>query len=56
MKEHKLNSLERVRDIYLTPEPFTVDNNVVTPTFKIKRNIAKVYFKDVIEMMYNKDK
>jgi len=55
-KEHSLNSLEKVRDIYLTAEPFSVENNVVTPTFKIKRNIAKVYFKEAIEKMYANEK
>jgi long-chain acyl-CoA synthetase len=55
-KEHNLNSLEKLKDIHLTAEPFTVDNNLVTPTFKIKRNIAKIYFKEAIDRMYATDK
>jgi long-chain acyl-CoA synthetase len=43
-KENALNSLEKIKDVYLTPEPFTVDNDIITPTFKIKRNIAKKVF------------
>jgi long-chain acyl-CoA synthetase len=51
-KEYALNSLEKVKTIYLTPEPFTVENDIITPTFKIKRNIAKKVFADQISQMY----
>jgi len=51
-KEYALNSLERIKAIYLTPEPFTVDNDIITPTFKIKRNIAKKVFAEQIAKMY----
>ena len=44
--ENKLNGLERVKDIFLTGDPFSVDNNMLTPTFKLKRNIAKKTFQD----------
>jgi len=51
-KEHSLTSLEKIKVVYLSPEPFTVDNNIVTPTMKTKRNVAKAYFKDAIDKMY----
>ena len=51
-KEHNLTSLEKIKAVFLSPEPFTVDNNIVTPTMKTKRNVAKTYFKDAIEKMY----
>ena len=51
-KEYALNSLERIKAIYLTPEPFSVENDIITPTFKIKRNIAKKVFADQITAMY----
>jgi long-chain acyl-CoA synthetase len=51
-KEYGLNSLEKVKCIYLTPEPFSVENDIITPTFKIKRNIAKKVFLQQIEKMY----
>jgi len=47
-KEQNLTSLERVKKIYLTDEPFTQDNNLITPTMKIKRNIAKKVFLEQI--------
>lgn len=52
VKEHKLTSLEKIKDIHLFAEPFSVENNLITPTFKIKRNIAKITFKEPIEKMY----
>jgi long-chain acyl-CoA synthetase len=51
-KEHSLTSLEKIKAVYLSREPFTVDNNIVTPTMKTKRNVAKAYFKDAIDKMY----
>ena len=39
-----LNRLEQPKAIYLAAEPFSVENDILTPTFKLKRNIgAKVY-------------
>ena len=31
---------------------FTIENDILTPTFKIKRNIAKNKFKEQIEAIY----
>ena len=51
-KEYKLTSLEKLRVIHLTSKPFTVENNLVTPTFKLKRNIASKAFEEEIKKMY----
>jgi long-chain acyl-CoA synthetase len=48
-KDSHLTSLEKIHHIHLTKDPFTVDNNLMTPTFKIKRNIAKERFKTEID-------
>ena len=40
-KECKLHGFEKVKDFYLSPEVFSVENNILTPTFKLKRNDAK---------------
>jgi long-chain acyl-CoA synthetase len=45
-KEHKLSGLEKPKDFYLTTEQFSIENNLVTPTFKLKRNIAREYYKN----------
>ncbi len=51
-KEHKLSGLEKPKDFYLTAEQFSVENNLLTPTFKLKRNIARDYYKEKIDAMY----
>ena len=37
----KLNSLEKPKQLILRTEAFSVENEFLTPTFKIKRNVAK---------------
>ena len=44
-KVNKLSGLEKIKKIYFAPEPMTIENDILTPTMKIKRNIAKVVFK-----------
>jgi long-chain acyl-CoA synthetase len=50
--ENKLSGLEKPKDIYLSLSPFTTENNMLTPTFKLKRNIARDVFKPQIDAMY----
>ena len=38
---NKFNSLEKPKQIYLLKDPFTVEDDFLTPTMKLKRNIAK---------------
>jgi len=33
-------------------EPFSIENEIMTPTMKMKRNVAKVYYKDKLEQLY----
>ena len=51
-KEYNLTSLEKIKKIHLAASPFTVENDLITPTFKIKRNIAKKVFQKEIDQMY----
>ena len=50
--QKELASYERVVKFELLHEPFTVDNNAMTSTLKIKRNIIIEMHKDLIETMY----
>lgn len=43
--KQKLSGLEKPKDVTLTEEAFSVENNLLTPTFKLKRNIARDHFK-----------
>jgi len=38
---NKFNSLEKPKQISLLMEPWTIENDILTPTMKLKRNIAK---------------
>jgi len=50
-QQRGLNSLEKPKEIFITADPFSVENDIVTPTFKLKRNVgAKVYRKEIDEM------
>ncbi|KAK3588976.1 hypothetical protein CHS0354_043146 [Potamilus streckersoni] len=53
-KKAGLTSLEQVKDIYVYHELFSVENGLLTPTFKAKRNELKQFFAKQIEEMYSK--
>lgn len=44
-KKFKLSSLEKPKDIYLTKEPFGIENGLLTATMKLKRNEATKAYK-----------
>lgn len=48
----KLQGFEKVHNVYLDVEPLRVDDNVVTPTMKVKRPQAKKFFQTVIDKLY----
>lgn len=50
-KEGGLKSFEQVKDIYLHPDPFSIQNGLLTPTLKSKRPQLKLYFKPQLEDM-----
>ncbi len=47
-----LQSFEQVRKLCMEPEPFSVENGLLTPTFKAKRPQLQERFKQQIEKMY----
>ncbi|KAJ9141897.1 Long chain acyl-CoA synthetase 7, peroxisomal [Pleurostoma richardsiae] len=51
-RHHKFNSYERVRNCYMDIEPFTIDNELLTPTLKLKRPQTARAFKEEIDRMY----
>lgn len=50
----KLSVLEKVRRIMLTPEAFTVDNGMLTPSIKIRRGIIKSKYAAQLDGLYGK--
>ena len=48
-----LKGFEQVAAIRLFPHPLSVENGLLTPTFKVKRNQANAAFDDLINDMYS---
>ncbi|XP_059168586.1 long-chain-fatty-acid--CoA ligase 1-like [Physella acuta] len=48
-----LSPLEIVKDIHIHPELFSVENEMLTPTFKTKREDVSKYFANEIKEMYD---
>ncbi len=51
-KNREFASFETIKDFRLLPE-FSIENGMLTPTLKVKRNIAMERFADVIDEMYS---
>lgn len=47
-----LKGFERIADIYVDATPFSVENDLLTPTFKLKRPQAAKYYEEQIQAMY----
>nr|XP_046919477.1 long-chain-fatty-acid--CoA ligase 5-like [Dermatophagoides farinae]XP_046919478.1 long-chain-fatty-acid--CoA ligase 5-like [Dermatophagoides farinae] len=50
----KLKSFEKVRDVYIYPEGFTIEEGLLTPTLKNRRFALKNHFKQQIVDLYSK--
>ncbi|SHK52258.1 AMP-dependent synthetase/ligase [Epilithonimonas mollis] len=53
INEH-LGNWEQVKKIELTPEIWTEDNGLLTPTLKLKRKAIKAYFIKLYDKMYDR--
>jgi len=53
-KNKHFASFESIKKITIVPE-FTIENGILTPTMKIKRNVVMNRFEDRIEAMYPKN-
>lgn len=51
-REAQLRGFEYAKAVTLVAEPFSVENGLLTPTFKVKRPQAKAYFAKEISNMY----
>ena len=41
-----------MKQVYLTPEQFTVENDLLTPSMKLKRNVSAKLYRPQIDAMY----
>ena len=53
-RSNDIKGFEIVKNVYLFKDSFTVDNNLLTTTMKIKRHIAKKFFEKEINQLYGK--
>ncbi|KAG2232064.1 hypothetical protein BDF21DRAFT_492852 [Thamnidium elegans] len=51
-KKAELRGFEQAKAIFLESEPFSVENNLLTPTFKVKRPQAKMHYEAKIAELY----
>ena len=50
--ENKFSSLEKPKQIHLVFDQWTPETDILTPTMKMKRNIAQKVYEKEIEKMY----
>jgi long-chain acyl-CoA synthetase len=48
----QLKGFEIVKNIYLEPEQWTIENGCLTPSMKLKRPVIKKKYQQVIEKLY----
>ncbi|KAE9354244.1 Long chain acyl-CoA synthetase 7, peroxisomal [Phytophthora fragariae] len=51
-KEAKLRGFEFVKTVHFHPEPFSLEQGLITPTFKLKRPQLKAHFQEQIAKLY----
>ncbi|GMP28983.1 hypothetical protein CsSME_00004295 [Camellia sinensis var. sinensis] len=51
-KEKKLKGFEFIKAVHLDPEPFDVERDLLTPTFKKKRPQLLKYYQNIVDNMY----
>lgn len=51
-KKLGLRGFEMLKAVYLEPVPFSIEKDLVTPTFKLKRPQLLKYYKDPVDQMY----
>lgn len=51
-KAHDLKGFEVVKAIHIEPQPFSVENNLLTPTFKLKRHDAQRRYQQEVDVLY----
>ena len=50
--QSKLVGFEKIKNIYLDCEHWTIENGMLTPTMKLKRQVSKNKYMEVIQELY----
>ena len=51
---NNLTLVEKIKKFHLINENFSIENGLLTPTMKVKRNKVIVKYKSILENFYNK--
>jgi len=51
---HRLSNLEKIRQFIIAPESFTIENEQMTPTLKLRRHVVKEVYGDALEGLYKR--
>ena len=51
-KQYKLAGFEIVKNIFIENDAFTMENDLLTPSFKLKRNIAIKKYRSIFDQLY----
>ena len=54
-KKNKLRGIEKIRDLIIDSEQWTVENDLLTPTFKLKRKAVQNKYSALIDSTYKKN-
>ncbi|GKV23762.1 hypothetical protein SLEP1_g33458 [Rubroshorea leprosula] len=55
-QKNQLRGFELLKAIHLEPNPFDIERDLITPTFKLKRPQLLKYYKDRIDQLYSEAK
>ena len=50
-KKYLLNSLETLKIFIIITEPFSIENDILTPTLKIKRHVIRKRYEKELEKL-----
>jgi long-chain acyl-CoA synthetase len=55
-KQYQLKGFEMLKAIHLEPNPFDIERDLITPTFKLKRPQLLQHYKGIVDQLYSEAK
>lgn len=52
----KLSAVERIRKFHIMPDPFSIENGLLTPTMKLRRPLIIQQYQELLESLYRAGK
>jgi len=50
----RLSNIEKIRRFAVAPEPFSIENGMMTPSLKIRRHKIRAAYGEMLERLYEK--